>query len=66
MQLNLNKALFLSYLLTVALSCKTAPREINATANSTSMRWHWPLSRVPHWLSASGVGGNGGSGHVGR
>ncbi|KAL3723391.1 hypothetical protein ACJRO7_035558 [Eucalyptus globulus] len=29
---NLTKALFLSYLLTVALSCKAAPGELNATA----------------------------------
>lgn len=31
MQLNLSKALFLSYLLTVALSCEAAPGEPNAT-----------------------------------
>ncbi|KAL3723378.1 hypothetical protein ACJRO7_035548 [Eucalyptus globulus] len=31
MQLNLNKAVFLSYLLTVALSCEAEPGELNAT-----------------------------------
>ncbi|KAF8012858.1 hypothetical protein BT93_I0884 [Corymbia citriodora subsp. variegata] len=32
MQLHLSKALFLSYLLTVTLSCEAAPGELNATA----------------------------------